>query len=121
MNRLWNPILKARRRTRRDVDTWNGKDTLMHTRPLEQQGFPDEGKEVHHPSHLRSTRRLSRDRLHVGSLEAGRGYIMASQDLLDLLRNLLDRTAVRHGSIEVGKKSAPGPRQAYRQVLHRRA
>jgi hypothetical protein len=46
---------------------------------------------------------------------------MASQDLLDLLRNLLDRTAVRHGSIEVGKKSAPGPGQTYRQVLHRRA
>ncbi|HMI34418.1 MAG TPA: hypothetical protein VK499_09905 [Propionibacteriaceae bacterium] len=34
---------------------------------------------------------------------------MASQDLLDLLRNLLDRTAVRHGSIEVAKNLPQAP------------
>ncbi len=56
-----------------------------------------------------------------GRLETGKGYIMASQDLLDMLCGLLDRTAVRHSSVEVGEKSFPDPGQAYRQVLHRRA
>ena len=46
---------------------------------------------------------------------------MASQDLLDLLRDLLDRTAVRHSSVEVGEEYAHGSGQAYRQELHRRA
>jgi hypothetical protein len=31
------PDIESPEAYRRDVDTWNGEDTLMHTRPLEQQ------------------------------------------------------------------------------------
>jgi hypothetical protein len=31
------PDIECPEAYRRDVDTWNGEDTLMHTRPLEQQ------------------------------------------------------------------------------------
>src|SRR5829696_9531915 len=54
---------------------------------------------------------------HRCEVEAGKGYIMASQDLLDLLRDLLDRTAAGYRGVEVGEESAHRPAQAYCQEL----
>ena len=96
---------------------------LLHARwDARSDRLPDKDDDVDRRGQQgESTRRLSRDRLRAGSLEAGKGDIVASQDLLNLLRDLLDRTAVRHSSVKVGEESAHGSGQAYCQVLHRRA
>lgn len=44
---------------------------------------------------------------------------MATQDLLDLLRSVLDRAVVRHRRVEVGVEGAHRIGQAHHQELHR--